>query len=338
MPVSGINVSGTDLSLDFQGYIERALIETPKPYLVHGLFPVRAKVPLNAGQKINFNQPQRLLPLALTSPVEGQNPPGIAVSSVYTTVQLNELVNFFVVSSKLLKHSPWPVLDTHVPLLRNNWAETIDKIIQQTLIGGTNVFRANNVASNALINSAALGTDLERIETNLINNFAMYIEEMVGAQDLIGTLPIDPAFIAFCHPDPAKDIQKLPGFIRSRQYSDQGRLLPGEFGSYNRIRFLYSQQADDGTFVQGNAAPAPGLKTNNGGLNTAVYRIPIVGFSSYAAVDFTDPEVIVKLGYNAAGQQSDAMNRASSFGWSQDFASTILVQQWMANYYVAATA
>lgn len=335
MPVNNINTSG-DIGLNYEGYLRAAFLEPVRPNIPHTLFGVQERVPMNAGSKITFNRPRRLA-LATTELVEAENPVPVAIGSDIITGTLQELGQFFAVSSKVLKHAPWRVTDSHVPQLRDSWAQTLDKIAQATLVGGTNRFYANGVASASLVASKALATDFDRIEASLLTNMAQPITEYIDPNPNVGTVPVDGGFVCIVHPDVKRDIENsFANFIRVRNYPRQDNILPGEFGSYGRIRFIMSQQADAGT-VNGITPASLGLKTRNAGANTAGYQAVIISREAYGIVAFTDVETHADLGYAAAGVQTDALKRVATFGWAHDWTALILDNSRMAVYTCGAS-
>jgi N4-gp56 family major capsid protein len=334
MPDYGVNVTGTDIPIDYEGYIRAELLATEEPNIIHSLFAVRDRVPFNSGQKINYTRAVRLA-TAVDPLAEGIGADHIRIEVVTTTLTMDELGNQFAFSSKMAKHSPVLVTNSHIPLLATNWAETIDLIVVAALWGCTNVFRADAVASDGLIAKIVQAADLERIEAALIVAKAREVTEYIAPNDSVGTLPVDPGFVGFAHPHPKRDLEKITNFIRRKSYPDQSKVIPGEFGSYNRIRFAYSQLADNGQTVQGVSPASAGLYTNNSGNNTAVYRIPIVGAEAYASVAFSDVNPTHDADYSATG--SGSQNRAQAVGWTFDHAAGILEHTFMALYKAGAS-
>lgn len=335
MPDYGINVTGTDIPIDYEGYVRAELLATEEPNIIHSVFAVRDRVPDNSGQKINYTRAVRLA-TAVNPLTEGIGAPNIRIEVVTTTLTMDELGNQFAFSSKAARHSPVLITNSHIPLLTGNWAETVDLIVVAALWGCTNVFRASGVASDGLINTIIQAADLERIEAALIVAKAREVTEYVAPNDSVGTLPVDAGWVGFTHPDVKRDAEKLSSFIRVRQYPNQSRLIPGEYGSFNRIRLVYTQLADNGQTVQGISPAAGGLKTNTSGANTAVYRTPIVGKEAYASVAFSEVNPTHDPDYSATG--SGSQGRAQSVGWTFDHAAGILEHTFMALYKCGASS
>ena len=334
MNAHNINTSG-DLAIVYQGAIRQQILMTPGPNLCHTLFAINEQLGDNAGTKLTFTRSRRLA-LAVTSLVEGENSTPIGLGSDDITVDMSELGQFFAVSSKVVKHRPWKITDTHVPLLARNWAETLDKLTQLTLVGTTSRFYANSVASPGVVNKIALQADFDAIDQTLAANFASPLAQYVGPTDGVGTVPILPGYVVICGPAVRADVEAFAKFKGLDKYSTIQNIIPGEFGSYNRFRFVMSQQSDAGT-VQGAGPAGAGTKTMNAGANTQVFKVVILSQDVYGIVDFGAVETIAKLGFSGAGAQSDALNRASTFGWTHDWGCAILDDSRMMVYFCGAT-
>jgi N4-gp56 family major capsid protein len=334
MNAHNINTTG-DLQTVYQGAIRQQILATPGPSIPHTLFAVREMLGDNSGTKLTFTRSRRLA-LAVTALIEGENSTPIGLGSDDITVDMSELGQFFAVSSKVVKHRPWKITDTHVPLLARNWAETLDKLTQLTLVGSTSRFYADLVASPALVDDIATQADFDAIDSAMAKNFAEPLTQYIGPTDGVGTVAILPGYVVICGPDVRADVEQFTNFKALDKYTSVQNIIPGEFGSYKRFRFVMSQQADAGT-VQGAGPAGAGTITMNGGANTKVFKTIIVSQDVYGIVDFGAVETIAKLGYSGAGAQTDALNRASTFGWTHDWGCAILDDSRMMVYFSGAT-
>lgn len=335
--MNGDNVNtSADLAIRYEGQIRQQLLTTFGPRLLHSLWAVRDGLGMNMGDQLTFSRSRRLA-LATTALTEGENPDGVGIGSDDVTVQMSELGQFFAVSSKVIKRRPWKITNSHIPLLAVNWAETIDKLVQLTLAGGTNRFYSDGVATPGEIDTKALQADFDAIDAALANAFAMPLTQFQGPTDGIGTEAIQECYVVIGDAYFRRDVEAFAGFKGIETYAAGTTTIPGEYGKYRRFRFCMSQLADEGT-VNGSNPAGAGLRTRNAGANTEVRKVIVLAAEAYAMVDFGAVESIAKIGYSGEGKASDALNRASTFGWTHDWGCSILDDSLMAVYYCGASA
>lgn len=323
-----------DLEINYQGAIRTQVLATPGPNLAHLMWAVYERVGENEGSKLNWTRSRRLA-LATTELVEAENPDPVALGSDDIVTDLMELGQYFAVSSKVIKRRPWRITDTHIPLLARNWSETLDKLAQLTLVGGSNIYNSDGVATLAEIDTKALEDDFNAIDRALASAYAEPLTEYVLPSDGIGTEAIQPCAVVICGPDMRTDIEAWTNFKGIETYSAGTQIIPGEFGKYRRFRFVMSQLADEGTLV-GSSPVGSGLQDTGG--DTKVFQAVVLTREVYGVVDFGSFQSHASIGYSAPGKQTDVLKRASAFGWSHDWGCTILDDTRMVVYRAGASA
>ena len=272
-----VNISGA-IAAQAQILAEKAL--------VHAVFARAERVAPNSGKQVTFRLPTKLS-VATSALTEATDPLTTTLAVTDTALSAAQYGLLFEVSDLLMNTDPWPVLEMFVPLLATNYAETVDKLCQAVLIAGTNVRYANNVAARANVNVKTVIGDWDAVAATLKKNGASEILKPIGAAVGVNTYPIPRSYVSVVHPDVARDIRGLSGFINAHSYADVSSHLPGEFGMLSgpNIRFCQTPAADDGT---GQVGAAGTTVYKNDATNFYVYLTCVFGQEAFAWASWTD--------------------------------------------------
>ena len=279
----------SDVAVNISGAIAAQAQIVAEKALVHAIFARVENVKPNAGKSVTFRLPTKFT-AATTALTEGADPTTTTLAVTDTALTVAQYGLLFEVSDLLMKTDPWPVMEMFVPLLAVNYAETVDKLCQAVLVGGSAVQYANGVAARANVAQKSTITDWQKVSSTLKKNGAREIMSPIGAAVGINTYPVPKSYVAIVHPDVARDIQGLSGFVLAHQYADPTKQLPGEFGMIpgaGSIRFCQSPAADDGT-AQTGAAGTTVYK--NDGANFYVYLTCCFGEEAFAWAKWGDVE------------------------------------------------
>jgi N4-gp56 family major capsid protein len=158
------------------------------------------------------------------------------------------------------------------------------------------------------------------------------ITGMLAGTDKVGTLPVPPCDVAFCHPDIERDLQAITGFIRVQNYGTWKPLGDNEIGSFENIRFL--------TSTLYTPFAAAGSATLNGMLGTGnvdVYPTLIVGKDAYADVALAGAGSVTPMIVNPKPSDSDPMAQRGHASYKFYHAAAILNDAWMLRVESGAT-
>lgn len=198
------------------------------------------------------------------------------------------------------------------------------------LKAGTNVFYAGGttrVTVNAKIN---LNT-IRRATRNLRANHADQVTQVLSPSSMVGTAPVESAFLVFVHSDAEPDIRDLPGFKHVSEYGQRKPIHPMEVGSCETFRFIISPElsayADAATSV---TATTYGLYSTTG-TYPDVYPFIVCGEMAWAQVSMRGISGL-DLTWIPPGQKdkNDPLGQRGYVGATHYHAAKITNQGWMA--------
>lgn len=217
----------------------------------------------------------------------------------------NELYNFDKIKKKYAK------------LQKKQVKRTSEEIIRAKVYNGTAVHYAGGVATQALAaNEKMTATDFETIIDSLTQQGAEVIEERIKGSTKVSTEPINEAFISIVHHSMRFDLEKIPGFVKAINYGNQEK-LPGEFGSFDKIRFIEDREgrtALSGTVLQGIVFGADAFAT-----------LTLKGSKNLS--------VLLKDKKDIGGP----LEQFSTVGWKMILGAGILNENWLIRYEAQAS-
>ncbi len=312
------------------GYIYRTPLDVAQLNLPHLNFALRDMVPKGNGTKWTGRRPTKLTKQTVTL-TEGTSPASNTLGITDVAINLIQLGNFYTISDVAGQVEPIDLAMMYGPLLQLNIAESLDKVTQAAIIGGTTVYYANGVAARANVAQKLVSNDLDKAILQLQAQSAKHLTQVMLPNGNIATTPLGAGYVMIAHPDVCRDLAtSITGYIETQKYPNPSQAFPGEHGSYRNIRVIMSENSDDGT-AQTGAAGTTVYKNN--ATNFYVYLNPIFGMNAYAAIDFSNLE------YTTVNTASDAdpLNQRQSHGWKQLFQAGRLNENWIVRLECAAT-
>lgn len=326
----------SDLPADLQVYLDRELLENMYPETLHDRFGQTRPVPMNSGQRIQFDQSTPLA-VATTPLTEGQPPSG----KVYTQSRIFKTLAQY---GDFIPYTDWvdmtalsPVLVRMAGVLGPQGGQTYDILVRNSLITGTSVRYANGVAGRTSIVTAIGLNDIQKAVLSIMQANGKPIREMLKAGPNVGTVPLNQCFPAITHVDCMPDFQALEGFIEVQEYASQGDRMPGEFGSVGQIRVCATTNSKIWADGGGSAVAASLIYTT---ANSAcdVYTTLIFSKEAYGLVPLQKKNiqnVVKKIGSAGA---SDPLNQYGTSGWKMAMTSGILQDALMCRIEHGATS
>lgn len=198
---------------------------------------------------------------------EGTNMQKDSLSSSNIQITVTEYGKAIYVSEKLLVASFDDVMQSAAKGLGQHFAKTRDALLRDTLLGGTNVKYAGQVAGRASLGSSNV------FDTALVKDMVEFLATN-KAPKINGD-----TYVCFVHPHQARNLRDDAAWINAKNYAAAREVLTGEVGMYEDVSFIETTQQ---TYIDtsGNIF-ADGVDTGSdtGGATPAVntYQSVMVG-------------------------------------------------------------
>lgn len=232
-------VSLGTLSPEMKTFYDKTLLVLADANLVHEQFGQKRPIPRRGGKNIEFRKFSKL-PKALTPITEGVTPVGNKLNVTAVTAQVNQYGDY-VEQTDMLELTA--VDDTIVEATKELAAQaglTLDTIVRNELVGGTNVMYAPSVSGSteSEITSRADITEACRLRVKDVFKAAAELKA-VNAPKINGS------YVAIIHPYVAYDLMQEAGeqWIGIQKYADPEKILKGELGMLGGVRFVESTEA-----------------------------------------------------------------------------------------------
>jgi len=326
-----------DISPRTAGYATKDLLERGQPMAVlerFGYFDPQGK---NKTKTRKWRRYEALQP-ATTPLIEGVTPAGSKISYTDIEVVLQQYGDFVPLTDVILDTHEDPVLQEMSQVLAEQIVETIELVRFSALKAGTNVFYSNGT-TRATVNGTVSKGDLRKIKRTLQRNRARVIADVIAPTAKVATEPVAKAFFAVGHTDLDSDLQNVPGFVPVEKYSAMGKVMDGEIGKIEGIRFILTD-----LFEPWQEAGASGTTFLSGGIEVSssasadVYPLLVFAKDAYAIVPLQGANAVTPAVKNPEPVQGDELGQRGFVSWKAWQATAILNDAWMARYEVAATA
>ena len=304
----------TSLPSRVEKFYVRTLLKRALPFLCHRNWAQHKPMKKNSGKQINFTR-FASLGLATTALTEGVTPEGQDLSQSTITATLKQYGGWVPVTDVVTLTNFDPALTEAIELLGEQKGQTVDVLMRDTMLAGTNVWYAGAVSSQDSIITGPSEADLRGIVRFLKNANAKRITRMINPSTGVGTVPIPPCFIAICDTDASDDFEQLSNFTRVEEYASQKGVMENEIGKIGIVRFVET--------TLGKVESAAGDAVGSSGLiaaddtNVDVYKTPIFGAEAYgeSPLNAGTVGVIVKSHVkNDTSDTSDPLNQRSTAG------------------------
>ena len=267
----------------YDRYVEFALRSQPLFRNLADKRPVQQAMP---GSSVVFSLYQDLA-AATSTLTETVDPDAVAISNATTvTVTLNEYGNVVLSTRKLGEFAFSDVDPAIANIVAYNMADSIDKIVVNTLIGGTKVLYGGNATSTATVDA-----------TDVISG--ALVRKAVAKLRASNVIPREGMlYAAYMHPEVAHDLRGETGalsFEDIRKYTDPnvGNVLNATTGVYGGAYVVETPRA----YVAADGASS-----------AKVYRTIIAGQQALAEATAVEPGIV-------QGPVVDKLMRARPIGW-----------------------
>lgn len=279
----------------------------------------------------------------------------ITVHRTDQTADVSKYGQFFYVNEEVQIYNFTNTTDGIVQVLAILAGRSMNQLQRNVLEDNLTQRYAGNVASDGAVGAVTAVGDLDRSINELSTNFAMVFTPMREGSRNIGTVPIHPAFWAFCHPHVAHDLEGLAGFATVEKYAGQVDVVMGEIGTYANAgfgcRFIATPEA---SIDAGAGAATSGDFRATSSVND-LYTIVIIGREAHGAVGLGrqlpdgrfvsgegNPQDVIKLIVKGMGTDrpsglDDPFDEMTSFAYKFFHAGRVLNSNWGRAIRVAAT-
>ncbi|MBQ3527517.1 MAG: N4-gp56 family major capsid protein [Clostridia bacterium] len=300
------------LSAEMKTFYDKTLIELAGPSLVYDQFAQKRPIPAGGGKSIEFRK-FNALPKALTPITEGVTPTASKLTVVPVTATVDQYGDYVELTDMIELTSVDPIVVEATKQLADQAGRTIDTVVRNQIMGGTNVNYCPLVGSD--------GTETEiTSRKNITPECVLRVKDVFRAAAQLKAMnapTIDGSYVAVIHPYVAFDLmQDAKGqWLDIQKYADPQNILKGEIGTLGGVRFVQSSEAKIYTGDEGGKDGA------------AVFCTLFIGANAYGSTDIAGGgiEHIVKQ----KGYGNDPLNQRSSVGWKATKVATRLVEEYM---------
>ncbi len=315
------------------------MLEHAQPMLNMARFAVVTSVPKGKTKVVKWRRYSRLA-ATTTALSEGVTPTINNLTSTDVTATLSQYGQVVGLSDQIMDTYEDPVLNEFSMSMGETAGQTLEAIIYSIIKAGSQVVYSTGSARTA-VNAAISSTVARKAIRQLKQQDARPLTSMLNATDGVGTVPIPPSYICFCHPNIEMDLQNTSnfasGFTRGQQYGTFKPISDAEIGSFENIRFVAS------TLYTPFANAATGTTLNSmlstGGTYADVYPSILVGKDAYSTVNLAGTgNGLTPVVVNPKPSDSDPLGQRGYVGFKMYATAAILNDAWITRIEHAITA
>lgn len=276
---------------------ERELYDRLIPELQWYKYGTKKALPKNSGDTVSIRRFESLA-TSTTAIVEGVIPTGVDIVVVKRTATVAEYGNFALLTEKLNLVGLDDTVSEVSKLFGENGGQSIDEIVRDVVLAGTNIRYANGVASRILTAANISYADIQKIARTMKVNKVKKVTMPDGGQGYV--MLVDP-YVAF-------DIKGLAEYKDFSKYDNSKILRDGVIA---KLAGIYFVEIDNGKVFAGAGAGA-----------IDVHASYVLGGNAFMVPDIkgsSKPKIIVKAPGSAG--TNDPLNQISSVGWKAMFAT-----------------
>lgn len=292
------------LSAEMKTFYDKTLITLAGANLIHEQFGQKRPIPAGGGKTIEFRRFSKL-PKALKAITEGVTPKGnkLTVSKVSATV---DQYGDYIEQTDMLELT---AIDNTIVEATKELASqaglTLDTIVRNELVGGTNVMYAPEVVGN---------TEREILSRkDITKNCKLRVKDVFKAAAELKSVnapKINGSYVAIIHPYTAYDLMQEAGeqWVGISKYVNPENILKGEIGTLGGVRFVESTEAK----IYGPSEISEGVSrlTCKSAVSSSATKIPVNEILS--ATTFSEPVPVYVNGAENTVTAIETSNGVSS--------------------------
>ena len=301
------STTNENLSAEMKTFYDKTLITLASPYLVHDQFGQKRDIPKNGGKIIEFRKFSSL-PKALTPLTEGVTPTGNKLNVSAVSASVEQYGDYIEQTDMLELTAVDNTIVEATKQLASQAGLTMDTIVRNEIVGGTNVLYCPKVANGVEAEVTSRG-DIDSTSLLRVKDVFKAAAELKA----MNAPKIDGYYVGIIHPYVAYDLMQEAGnqWMEVQKYATPENMLNGEIGCLGGVRFVESTEA----------------KIWKDGDSPAVFATLIIGADAYGVTSVTGGGVehIVKQ----KGYGNDPLNQRSSIGWKGLKTAKRLVEEYL---------
>ena len=306
--------SGNNLSAEMKTFYDKVLLREAGPNLVHEQFGQKRDIPRGSGKTIEFRKFNQL-PKALTALTEGVTPDGGALDVTSLTATVAQYGYFVRITDMLDLTAIDNVIVEAVQLLGSQAGVTMDTIVRNALVSGTNVMYCPKVAGG---NETAVTT---RGGMDATSQLTVKMVQKAAALLKKNNVPtINGKYVAIIHPYVAYDLMRDSEWVDAHKYAQPTNLYTGEIGEIAGVRFVESTEAK-----VWNDSNCPQIGSS--GKYYSVRATLFLGKNAYGVTEVTGGGLQTIVKAKGSGGTSDPLDQRSTVGWKGIRTAKILLEQ-----------
>jgi len=285
------NAGFVELANEDAEIYEKEMYDRLIPELNWFKWGMKKRLPRKSGSTVSIRRFENLA-VATTAITEGVIPDGADLVVVKRSATVLEYGNYVKTTEFLQLVGLDDTVVELSQLLGENAGQSIDIIVRDVVLAGTNVFYANGVASRVLVATNITYNDILRLARTMKVNHVKKINMGNGKMGFI--FAVDP-YVAY-------DVKQLTEYEDYNKHQNSEDLRMGIIAVLGGLMFV---EVDNGKIAVGEGA---------GGED--VHLSYVIGRDAYMVPDIegsSKPSIIVKAPGSAG--TNDPLNQISSVGW-----------------------
>lgn len=292
------------LTPEMKVYYDRRLQARALPKLLYSKFAQRRAIPKRGGKTIEFRK-FASLGVSKAALTEGTPPAGQSLTVTAITATVKQYGDGIKFSDLVRTTTIDPILEETTDLLAEQSGESIDELIRDELVTGTNVQYWDGTRA-ARVNIAA---------TDILNVAA--IRRAVLTLELNRASKIGGMWHAIIHPRQAHDLQGTAEWLNANQNGERtGRVQDGSLGTLYGVKFWTTDKA-------------PIVVDGGVGGTVDVYQALFFGANAYGIIALDGHNLQTIFHPLGSAGTADMLNQQSSMGWKLAFTTRILADEFM---------
>ncbi|MBR3974400.1 MAG: N4-gp56 family major capsid protein [Clostridia bacterium] len=221
-------------------FYDKTLITLASANLVHEQFGQKRPIPKNGGKTIEFRRFSRL-PKALKPITEGVTPAGNKLNVTAMTCSVDQYGDYIEQTDMLELTAIDNTIVEATKELAAQAGLTLDTVVRNELVGGTNVMYAPEVDADGEETEVLSRADISAACRLRVKDVFKAAAELKA----VNAPKINGSYVAIIHPYIAYDLMQdaKEQWMGIQKYADPEKILKGEIGTLGGVRFVESTEA-----------------------------------------------------------------------------------------------
>ncbi|MBP3468258.1 MAG: N4-gp56 family major capsid protein [Lachnospiraceae bacterium] len=305
------------LSAEMKTFYDMTLIDEATAQLVHDQFGQKRPIPANGGKTIEFRKFSSL-PKATTALTEGVTPDGKRLDVTAITATVSQYGDYITQSDVLELTALDNTILEATKLLGKQAGSTLDTIVRNVLVAGTNVTYCPTVA-NGTETAVTSRANLNTTSKLTVKTIQKVVAKLRGQN----APTFNGKYVAIIHPYVAYDLMRDPEWIDAHKYANPTNLYEGEIGEIAGVRFVQTTEAK---VWNDNTCPKIG---SDGTTYHSVFATLIMGEGAYGVTEITGGGLQTIVKQKGSAGTADPLDQRSSVGWKAIKTAELLVPNYL---------